>query len=158
MVHEETGGGGDYVKARQIVGEKITILAGDFQEGKFGPEVLYQIRRADGSPAQLSLSRRPFREQGLARIWTALESSPQGVPAKLRKLEPDRDGTEFEVFLFDPFEVGRQPSPERVAWERQQAGEDPSDEDLRQFAAVFADDPGPREADAPSPHDFAMGD
>ncbi|MGH7666201.1 MAG: hypothetical protein ACREN1_02660 [Candidatus Dormibacteria bacterium] len=147
-----------YVKARDLVDEPVTILGGDFRGGKFGPEVIYQIRRGDGSPAQLSLSRRPFRELGLQRIWLALEAHPKGVAATLRKLEPDKDGTEFEVFLLDPFEVGRQPSPERVAWEQAEARKGDGFEAQRRYAAAFADDddPGPTEADAPDPGDVAF--
>jgi hypothetical protein len=113
----------EFVKPAVLVDEPVTITAGDFRDdGKFGPEIVYNIRRADGSDARLSLGRRRFRELGLQRIWTALEDHPEGVPAVLRKLEPERDGTEFEVYLWSPFESGKQPSRERVAWERSRAG------------------------------------
>ncbi|MGH7667590.1 MAG: hypothetical protein ACRENY_02355 [Candidatus Dormibacteria bacterium] len=162
MVHEaETGNYPTYAKARDLVDEPVTILGADFREGRFGPEIVYHLRHADGSAVSVSLSRRAFRERGLQRIWTALKDQPDGVRAKLIVLEGGRDGTEADkVYLWDPFEVGHQASPERLAWEQAQhtpnrnlaaqIADDEADEDDEEAAARGVDrDPGPSQSDAP---------
>ena len=81
------------VKAREIVGKTATVVDVDYREGRFGPEVIFELVAKNGDLQTLTMARNPQREAVALQVCEALEGSPDGVPFTLSEVDAKRSPT-----------------------------------------------------------------
>lgn len=114
MTNSTTATTWNFTKKADLVGEAIRIIGADIDDGadedyRYGAEIVWDIRRADGGTCRVGFKRLPWRVKTVERVLRMLETQPEGIPATLIKLTPEHDRVEKECYLWD-IERGRQTS------------------------------------------------
>ena len=110
-----------FVRASELLDEETRTSKGlvlvdiDFRDGAFGPEVMYELKDAQGNEYTVTLARTPGREAQAVKLAEALNASLSGtVPITFYEIDTKKSKTGKSVQIAEFNSGGRGPSALRA--------------------------------------------